>query len=88
MEADGRKLKSGNGPDKRESPVERLRERSRGERKETNSRAKYQRPEGRHEKSGRREGGRCRKRKRRAGNGKTAARLNREGRERKKQRAE
>ena len=64
MEADGRKLKSGNGPDKRESPEERLWERIREERKETNSRAKYQRPEGRHEKSGWREGGRGRKRKR------------------------
>ena len=37
--------------------MERLWERSREERKETNSEAKYRNPEGRHEKLGRREGG-------------------------------
>ena len=41
----------------REAPVERLWERSREERKETNSEAKYRNLEGRHEKSGRRERG-------------------------------
>ena len=41
----------------RGSPVERLRERSRAGRKETISKAKYGNPEGRHEKSGRRERG-------------------------------
>ena len=40
----------------RGSPVERLRERSREGRKETNRRAEYLEPEGRHEKSGRGEG--------------------------------
>ena len=45
------------GKPKREAPVERLWERSRKERKETNSKAEYRNPEGRHEKSGRREGG-------------------------------
>ena len=41
----------------REAPVEQLWERSREERKETNSRAKYRNLEGRHERSGRRERG-------------------------------
>ena len=40
-----------------QAPVERLWERSREERKETNSEAKYRNLEGRHEKSGRRERG-------------------------------
>ena len=41
----------------RGSPVERLRERSRAGRKETISKAEYLEPEGRHERSGRRERG-------------------------------
>ena len=41
----------------RQAPVERLWERSREERKETNSEAEYRNLEGRHEKSGRRERG-------------------------------
>ena len=41
----------------RGSPVERLRERNRAGRKETNSEAEYENLEGRHEKSGRRERG-------------------------------
>ena len=41
----------------RQAPVERLWERSREERKETNSEAKYRNLEGRHERSGRRERG-------------------------------
>ena len=41
----------------REAPVEQLWERSREERKETNSRAEYRNLEGRHERSGRRERG-------------------------------
>ena len=41
----------------RESPVERLRERSREGRKETGRRAEYENLEGRHEKSGWRERG-------------------------------
>ena len=41
----------------REAPVEQLWERSREERKETNSRAKYRNLEGRHGKLGRRERG-------------------------------
>ena len=41
----------------RQAPVEQLWERSREERKETNSRAKYKNLEGRHEKLGRRERG-------------------------------
>ena len=42
---------------RRQAPVERLWERSREERKETNSEAEYRNLEGRHEKSGRRERG-------------------------------
>ena len=45
------------GESGRQAPVERLWERSREERKETNSEAKYRNLEGRHEKSGRRERG-------------------------------
>ena len=64
MEADERKRK-GSGSQapipeeksKRESPVERLRERSREGRKETGSEAEYGNLEGRHERSGRRERG-------------------------------
>ena len=41
----------------RQAPVERLWERSREERKETNSEAKYENLGGRHERSGRRERG-------------------------------
>ena len=60
MEVDERKRKSSIGPkekSERGSPVERLRERSREERKETNSEAEYGNREGTHEKSGRREWG-------------------------------
>ena len=53
-EAEAEKPGSENG---REAPVERLWERSREERKETNSEAKYRNLEGRHERSGRRERG-------------------------------
>ena len=42
---------------RRSAPAERLWERSREERKETNSEAEYKNLEGRHEKSGRRERG-------------------------------
>ena len=59
-EADERKRKAREKPGSengREAPVEQLWERSREERKETNSRAKYRNLEGRHGKLGRRERG-------------------------------
>ena len=54
----------------RESPVERLRERSREGRKETGRRAEYENLEGRHERSGRRERGKPKKRERKGAPGK------------------
>ena len=50
-------MKNARSESGRQAPVERLWERSREERKETNSGAEYRNLEGRHEKSGRRERG-------------------------------
>ena len=66
--------------------MERLWERSREGRKETDRKAEYGKLEGRHERSGWREDGKQRKRKQRLRNGETAAMWNREEKERKKQR--
>ena len=63
---------------KRGSPVERLRERSRVERKETNSEAEYENQEGKHEKSGRREWGERKKRKWKTSTGKATVRRGQE----------
>ena len=73
---------------KRGSPVERLRERSRVERKETIRKAKYKNQEGKHEKSGRREWGKRKKRKWKTSTGKANVRRRQEEKERKKQKAE
>ena len=58
--------------------MERLWERSREERKETNSEAEYENREGSHGKPGRRERGKLRKRKRRGRTGEATVRRDRE----------
>ena len=64
----------------RGSPVERLRERNRAGRKETNSEAEYENQERMHEKSGRKERGKPKKRKQKGSTEEATVRQKREER--------